>query len=328
MIIKSYETKSININKNPFILLYGNNEGLKNQTKIDLLQNKTIVSNYEENEIINNPNIFFEKINSKSFFENEQIITITRVTDKIFNIINQVVGEKQEDLIIILDADNLDKKSKLRSLFEKSKKLISIPFYPDTNDTLSKLTFNYFKKKNITISQSNINLIVDKCNGDRKILFSEIEKIENFTKSGKKINTQNILQLINLIENHNISELIDNCLANNKNKTVNILIENKLSKEDCIIITRVFINKLKKLLNLCTEFEKNKNLNLTISGARPPIFWKDKEITKKHILNWTPKTIKETLFKVNEIELLIKKNYDNSIYLITDLILNLVSKKI
>ncbi len=328
MIIKSYETKSININKNPFILLYGNNEGLKNQTKIDLLQNKTIVSNYEENEIINNPNIFFEKINSKSFFENEQIITIARVTDKIFNIINEVVGEKQEDLIIILDAGNLDKKSKLRSLFEKSKKLISIPFYPDTNDTLSKLTFNYFKKKNITISQSNINLIVDKCNGDRKILFSEIEKIENFTKSGKKINTQNILQLINLIENHNISELIDNCLANNKNKTVNILIENKLSKEDCIIITRVFINKLKKLLNLCTEFEKNKNLNLTISGARPPIFWKDKEITKKHILNWTPKTIKETLFKVNEIELLIKKNYDNSIYLITDLILNLVSKKI
>ncbi len=328
MIIKSYETKSININKNPFILLYGNNEGLKNQTKIDLLQNKTIVSNYEENEIINNPNIFFEKINSKSFFENEQIITIARVTDKIFNIINEVVGEKQEDLIIILDAGNLDKKSKLRSLFEKSKKLISIPFYPDTNDTLSKLTFNYFKKKNITVSQSNINLIVDKCNGDRKILFSEIEKIENFTKSGKKINTQNILQLINLIENHNISELIDNCLANNKNKTVNILIENKLSKEDCIIITRVFINKLKKLLNLCTEFEKNKNLNLTISGARPPIFWKDKEITKKHILNWTPKTIKETLFKVNEIELLIKKNYDNSIYLITDLILNLVSKKI
>ena len=327
MIFKSYQTKNINIDKNPFILLYGRNEGLKNQTKINLLLDRKIVSNYEENEIINNPDNFFEKINSKSFFENEQIITITRVTDKIFPIINEVVDEKHEDLIIILDADNLEKKSKLRSLFEKSKELISIPFYPDTNDTLSKLTFEHFKKKNINISQSNINLIVDKCNGDRKILFSELEKIENFIKSGKKINTKNIEQLINLIENHSISELVDNCLANNKNKTVNILIENKFSKEDCIIITRIFINKLKKLLDLCTNFEKNKNLDLTISGAKPPIFWKDKDITKKHILNWTPKTIKETLYKINDIELTIKKNYDNSIYLITDLILNLVSKK-
>ena len=328
MIFKSYETNKINIDKNSFILLYGKNEGLKNQTKKNILKNKNITSSYEENEIINNSNIFFENINSKSLFENEKIINVKRVTDKIFKIMSEIIEKKSEDLIIILDSDNLEKKSKLRSLFEKSKNLVCIPFYPDSDETLSKLTFQYFERKKISISPSNINLIVNRCKGDRKILLDELEKIENFIKSGKKINSENIAKLTNLIENHTISELIDNCLAKNKTKTKNILIENNFSSEDSVLIVRFLLNKLKRLLILSREFRKNDSLELTISTAKPPIFWKEKEITKQQILYWSPEKIKETLYKINNIELIIKKNYDNSINLITDFIFNLSSKEI
>jgi len=327
MIIKTYEIKNIDLKKNKFILLYGKNEGFKNQIKNNLLQNKKTTSNYEENEIVNYPNNFFENVNSRSLFETEKIIIINRISDKIFSIISELIEKNLEDIIIILDADNLEKKSKIRSLFEKSKKCICIPFYPDTNETLSKLAFQTLKNNNISISSSNINLIVNKCNGDRKILSAELEKIINYTRNGKKIDSESLTKLINLIENHSISELIDNCLAKNKNKTINILVENNFSSEDCIIITRVFLNKLKKILNLCEEFKKNNNIDLTITTAKPPIFWKEKEITKKQVLSWTPKKIKETLYEINDIELSIKKNYDNSINLITDFILNLVSKK-
>jgi len=327
MIVKSYETNKININKNPFILLYGKNEGLKNQTKISLLKNKNTISYYEENEIINNSENFFESINSKSLFEDEKVIVITRVTDKIFKIVSEIIDKEFVDLTLILDAEILEKKAKLRSFFEKGKKHICIPFYPDTNETLSKIAFQYLKSNNISLSSSNINLIVSKCNGDRKILFIELEKIKNYSKNGKKITEENIVKLINLIENHSITELIDNCLAKNKKKTFNILVENNFSKEDCVLITRILLNKLKKILVLSKEFKKNKNLDLTISTAKPPIFWKEKEITKQQILSWSPENIKETLYKVNDIELNIKKNYDNSINLTTDFILNLVSKK-
>ena len=328
MIFKSYETNKINIDKNSFILLYGKNEGLKNQTKKYILKNKNITSSYEENEIINNSNIFFENINSKSLFENEKIINVKRVTDKIFKIMSEIIEKKSEDLIIILDSDNLEKKSKLRSLFEKSKNLVCIPFYPDSDETLSKLTFQYFERKKISISPSNINLIVNRCKGDRKILLDELEKIENFIKIGKKINSENIAKLTNLIENHTISELIDSCLAKNKTKTKNILIENNFSSEDSVLIVRFLLNKLKRLLILSREFRKNDSLELTISTAKPPIFWKEKEITKQQILYWSPEKIKETLYKINNIELIIKKNYDNSINLISDFIFNLSSKEI
>jgi DNA polymerase-3 subunit delta len=322
MIIKSHELNKIDFAQNRLILFYGKNEGLKNESTNNLLKNKETVTKYEEKEILENTNIFLENIFSKSLFENEKIIIIKRVTDKILKIIEEIEEKNITDVKIIFNSDILEKKSKLRSFFEKSKKHACVAFYPDTNQVLSKLTYNFFNQKKISISPANINLIVNKCNGDRETLFKELDKIKYFSKNGKKITEESIIKLTNLIENHSISDLVDNCLAKNKKQIINILNENNFSNEDCIMITRTFLLKSKKILKLSSEFKSNKNIDLTISSAKPPIFWKDKEITKQQIYKWTPENIRKLIYSLNEIELLVKKNINNSINLITDFILD------
>jgi DNA polymerase-3 subunit delta len=320
MIIKSFEINKINLDLNNIFLLYGKNNGFKNEFTKNIIKKKNNVFNYEEKDILDNKDGFIEDLLTKSLFDDRKIIIIKRSTDKILNIIEDVLSKKIKD-IIILNADNLEKKSKLRSFFEKDKELICIPFYPDNEQTLSKLAYNFFKNKNIAISQANINLIIDKCNGDREALLNELNKIEHYVKEGKKISSDEIIKLTNLNENHSVLELVDNCLAKNKKKIIDILNENNFNNEDCIMITRSFLNKSKKILQLATEFEKNKNIELTISSAKPPIFWKDKEITKKQVCQWKPDNIKELIYRLNEIELLIKKNLNISVNLITDFIL-------
>ena len=322
MILKSYEINKINPNINHLLLFYGKNEGLKNEALNTLIKNKNNILNYEEKEILDNENIFVENILSKSLFEKEKFIVIKRVTDKILKIIEILNLKDLEDTTIIVNAENLEKKSKLRTFFEKSKNLICVPFYPDNDQTLSRLAYNFLRDKKISISPSNINLIVTKCGGDREVFVNELKKIEFFGKSGKKINNENISKLINLNENYSISELIDNCLAKNKKKIINILNENNFNNEDCIMITRSFLIKAKKLLVLSTTFEINKNIDVTISSAKPPIFWKEKDITKQQIYKWKSQYIKELIYSLNEIELQIKKNINNSINLITDFILH------
>ena len=326
MIIKSFELNKLNLNYHEIILFYGKNSGLKKESLNILIKNKNIL-NYDEKEILDNENNFFENILSKSLFEKEKFIVIKRATDKILKIIENLHLKNLEDTTIILDADNLEKKSKLRSFFEKDKTLVCVPFYPDNDQTLSKLAHNFLRDKKISISSSNINLIVNKCSGDREALINELQKIEYFNKNGKKINSENITKLINLSENHSISELVDNYLVQNKKKLISILNENNFSNEDCIKIVRSFIIKAKKLLALSIIFENNKNIDLTISSAKPPIFWKEKEITKQQIYKWKPKNIKELIYKLSETELLIKKNINNSINLITDFILVQSSSK-
>ena len=321
MIIKSYEIKKINLENSQFVLFYGHNQGLKKEA-INNLNKKNTISNYDEKEILDNDNNFIENILSKSLFEQQNFIVIKRATDKILDIIKILHLRNLEDTKIILDSDNLEKKSKLRSYFEKHRTLVCVPFYPDNEQTLSKLAYNFFRDRKISISPSNVNLIVNKCSGDRDMLVNELEKIKYFSKNGKQINIENISKLINLSENHSISELIDNCLAQNKKKTISILNDNNFSNEDCIMITRLFIVKAKKLLVLSKAFKTNKNLDLTISSAKPPIFWKEKEITKQQIQKWSSRNIKKLIYSLSETELQIKKNINNSINLITDFILN------
>jgi DNA polymerase III subunit delta len=321
MIFKSFEINKINKKINQLILFYGKNEGLKNEALSILIKNENNIQNYEEKEILDNENNFFENVLSKSLFEKEKFIVVKRATDKILKVIETLHLKNLEDTTIILNSDNLEKKSKLRTFFEKDKKLVCVPFYPDNNQTLSKLTYSFLNEKKISISPSNINLIVGKCSGDKETLINELQKIEYFSKNGKKISSENISKLINLSENHSISELIDNCLAQNKKKIINILNENNFSNEDCIMITRSFIIKAKKLLMLSKAFETNKNIDLTISSAKPPIFWKEKEITKQQIQKWKPKNIKNLIYALSETELQIKRNINNSINLISDFIL-------
>jgi len=322
MIIKSYELNKIKDDLK-FFLIYGKNEGLKNQHIKELLEknNNSNAVKYDEKEILENKDSFFENILSNSLFENEKNILINRSSDKIYEIIIDLIERNIDGVTIIINSDVLEKKSKLRKLFEKEKNLACIATYPDTDETLSNFTQNFFKKIKISISQQNINLIVGKCSGDRLNLKNELEKIKIYLTEKKSISTEEISKLINLSENHTFYELIDNCLAKNTNKTLNILNENNFTNEDCIIILRTFLLRAKKILSLSLEYDKNKDINKTINSAKPPIFWKEKDIVRTQLNKWKPEKIKELIYLINDIELQIKKDYKNSILIVTDFIL-------
>ena len=320
MIKKFFDINEKTFDTFKFFLFYGNNEGLKNEILSKIILKKEI-NIYEEKEILENETNFIQNLLTKSLFEETKIIIIKRVTDKILKTIETFHEKNINDIILILNSGNLEKKSKLRNFFEKQKGHICVPFYPDTTQTLIKYAQNFLNKKKISISASNINLIINKCNGDRGNLLEELEKLEFFCKNGKKITTENIIKLTNLAENHSISELADNCLAKNKNKIINIFNENNFSNEDSVLIIRTLLIKSKKILKLAYEYQTNKNIDETISSAKPPIFWKDKEITKQQIYKWSPEKIKSLIFKINDLELSVKKNINNSLNITANFVL-------
>ncbi len=321
MILRSFELNKISKDA-IFHLVYGTNEGLKTECINEILKkNNARVFNYDEIQIEDQEGSFYENILSGSLFESSKIILINRASDKIYNVIYDLIDRNISNTKIIINAYTLDTKSKLRSLFEKNKDLICIPTYPDNNETLSRLAATLFREENISISQQNVNLIVEKCNGDRKNLKSEFEKIKNFVKNKKKISNKEILKIINLAENYKLSELIDNCLTKDKKKIINILNDSNYSAEESITILRTFLFKAKRILKLTTELQKNHDINKTVNSARPPIFWKDKEVVKIQLKMWKPKEIKELIKNINNVELEIKKNYNNSMLIVTDFIL-------
>ncbi len=325
MISKHFEIGKFKEKAN-FFLFYGENEGLK----LEIIKthfknfNRENTYRYTEKEIIANREIFFESIYSKSFFENEKLIIISEVTDKALNIIEEIIESKIKSEIFILIAKRLEKKSKIRNFFEKDKRTLTIPFYEDTSQTLVTIARKILNENKINLSQENLNLIVQRAQGDRINLKNELQKITNLSRNNKKLELEDILKLTNLSENYSAVELVDNCLSKNKKRTLNILNENIPSSEDNILILRTFLNKLKRLRKLRLNLKENNNIDQVINSFKPPIFWKDKNIIKHQIKIWELNDIESFIEDLNNTESLIKRNPQISNQIINNMILDKV----
>lgn len=321
MILKPYEIQK-HLDKNIF-LFYGENSGQKEELidQFFKLEYENEIYNYSEKEVFSNLDNFYNQINSRSFFEDKKLIIINSVSEKIKDEISDLISKNLQDIKIILIAGVLEKKSKLRSIFEKEKKLIIIPFYKDDIKSLSEIAKTFFKKRKILVSQETINIISQKSTGDRKNLKNELEKIENFLGVKKKLEIDDVLKLTNLAENYSINDLVNNCLAKNKKNTLRIINENIFSLEDCIIIIRTMLIASKRLLRLLKNKQKTSNLDQLLTSHKPPIFWKEKPIIKEQVQNWNEETVKELIYKINDTELIIKQNSNMSLNILLDFLI-------
>ena len=324
MIIKSYEVNKVNIKDYDIFLFYGKNEGLQNEIieKNFITGSKGSINKYEESEFINNYETISSEILTKSLFDEEKLLIISRVGEKIFKYIEELLNRNTNNIKIILKSGLLEKRSKLRNLFEKNKKLLIIPFYEDDERTLTAQVYEYLKKNSIKLSRETINLLVERSSGNRENLKIELSKIFYYSQSNKEISFETVKKLSNLAENYGVNELADNYLSKNKKNVIKILNENNYSDEDCILILRTILNKSKRLLNILENYRKNKNLDDVISKTRPPIFWKDKAIVKKQANTWELRDLKSKMYQINEVETLVKSNSKNTLNLVSDFIVN------
>ena len=82
------------------------------------------------------------------------------------------------------------------------------------------------------------------------------------------------------------------------------------------------LKKTKILRNLISQFKMSKDLNATINNSKPPIFWKEKDIVKKQAQSWSTEEVKEIIFKINELEAIVKRNAGNSMLFVSNFVSN------
>jgi len=324
VIVKSFELDKIPKQKYNYFLFYGENQGLKAELikkNFEINFSKKIYR-YDEKEILNNKENFFNTLLIKSFFEDQKLIIIERATDKIKEIIEESIKRKNDDITIILNSNTLEKKSKLRTLFEKEKQTICVPIYEDNIQTLNSIISQFLRNRKIPISQKLTNILIERSRGDRKNLNNELEKIESFSLNKKNITLQEIIKLTNLADNYSAAELIDHSLAKNTRKTVTILNENNYSDEDNIIIIRTLLAKLKRLVKIYELVDNKNNIEQAVSSFKPSIFWKDKPLVTQQIKAWRKDKLKSLIYESNEIEFLIKKNSSVAKNILSDFIIN------
>ena len=323
MIIKSFEVDKIKSKNYKSILLYGVNQGLKEELiKTSILKDFSgEILKYDEAEVLEKSEIILESLLNGSLFDEQKLILISRCSNKIYSFVDKFLEKDISQVLVVLNSENLDKKSKLRTLYEKSKDLICVPFYEDNQQSLSIFASKYLQSKDIKLSREILNLIIERSQGDRGNLQNELQKVENLSLSKKNISNEDIINITNLAENYTVFELVDNYLARNQKKVSKIINENNFVNDDSIIILRTLLSRSKRLLKLKNMQNLNKSIDETIAVFRPPIFWKEKDIVKQQMSSWSEDEVKEKIFEISNLEILIKRS-TSSINLVSDLISN------
>ena len=316
MIIKSYEIekKISNLIKLNLILLYGENNGLKKDIREIIIRNfkkgKDDIEflSFYEDEILQSEENLYNAIFSGSLFSNKKIITINNTTDKMMKQIEKIIHKGPKNVLLIIFSQILEKKSKLRNLFEKQDNTICIPCYLDSQKDLENITYKELKKNNINLSREIINLIIEKSNQDRENLKNELEKIKSFAHNNKNIEIDQIKSLINFSGEYKSDNLINECLCGNILQFKKILSELYSNTINQIFLLRILSNKIQRLLKM-KESEKNyNNIDNLINNSKPFIFWKQKPIIKKQLSIWSYNDLKNIVYEVNNVEMMCKKN--------------------
>ena len=328
MIIRSYEIKK-KIDNYYLFLLYGENEGIKKdliKIIINKNNNKQKIHRFEESEILNNPDNIYNLIFSGSFFESFKICYINKISDKSLPFITDIMKKKPTDIIIFCLSGNLEKKSKIRNLFEKDKELICVPCYSDTQIDLNRIINDELKKLNIKLSQEAANLIISRADGDRQNLKNEIDKIKNYSLNKKTISIEEVKILTNLANNFENDEIVNFSLSGEKMRLKRMMEENNFSSTDSFILQKILNKKIHRLIKIKNLQQNEKNKDKVINQIKPPIFWKEKEMVKKQTIIWSLKNLYEVMNKLSNIELSSKKNYEMSINITLDFLAYLCNK--
>ena len=307
MIVKSYllEQNLDLIKENSLVLFYGENLGLKNdfKKKLQIKYKKLKIITFYQDEIINNNEMFFNEINNISLFDDKKIYFIDQASDKILEILENLKSENN-DFKLFIFSEQLDKKSKLRTFFEKSKTNTIIPCYEDNEISIKKI-ISYTLKEFDNLTPQITNLIADNCNMNRIKLNNELEKIIIFFQN-KKLNIEKIEELLNLKTNDDFNKLKDQALLGNKEKT-NILLSDTIFEEEKNLYYLNLINqrlsKINEVLN--SDFS---NIEISINNLKPPIFWKDKPNFIAQTKKWNKEKIKKIFNDIYELELKLKSN--------------------
>ena len=327
MLIKSYEISKKNLNSLNFFLIYGENIGLKQDIIKSVLElkgkkkEKYKQFEFEEEEIIKNQNNFFNLIFSGSLFDKKKAIFINRTTDKLFNLINEISKKDIEDILIFFKADKLEKKTKIRNLFEKEENLVCVACYQDNNFDLIKIINDEIRQTKIKLSTESINLLVERASGDRNNLRNEINKLKSFALNKQAISYDQVKELTNMAGNYQNDYIVNICLNGDKKRLNKTIGENNFFPEDFFILLKTFNKKIHRLLKIKILNRSEKNINQIFTQIKPPIFWKEKEDVKKQVRLWNEKKLNLIIKKINEIELSCRKNHE----LATNIILDFLS---
>lgn len=241
------------------------------------------------------------------FFPGPRMVFIKNGTDGLSDLFSDIIHNYQEgDAFIIVTANKLNTRSKLRKLFESSKTAISIGVYPDPLTTQEiELAIKNVGIQNITTdARKNLEQLA------KSVEYNEFEqvlekiflyKIDDDTP----ISSEDISKCINLSSEIELDDLI-NKICEGNTKGLSPLLLNLNTKGQTPTSTYIIINQYFRNLHMLAI--QPSNIEQAISRIRPPVFGDRRNKLLSNSRKWGVKRLEKALNLLHENGLTLRSS--------------------
>lgn len=305
-------------NPNPaarVILVYGPDQGLmKERAKTMGL---TIVPDINDpfNAVTLNQDILTEdparlsdEANAMSMMGGARLIRIESASDKLTPLIKEYLQDPNDTALIILEAAELGPRSSLRKACEAAKNAAAVPCYVEDERDLGRLIRETLQAESLNIEHDAIAFLAANISGNRGKVRSELEKLITYKGTDKSpVTLDDASQACGESGATALDDLVYATAGHNPDKALRTFA--KLTEEGVvfIVILRTLQGHFRKLHLTKSRIEQGANTESAIKSLQPPIFFKQQNVFKAQINNWSLHSLGNVLNKLNDLEAECKK---------------------
>ena len=252
------------------------------------------------------PALLSDAIMSLSMTGGNRLVIVRECTDALASTLEEIGRFELTEAKLLILAGSLSPRSKLRKVFEESKRLGALPCYTDQEGDLKSLIQATMDDAGISIKPDAMDYLISHLGSDRLTTRAELDKLILYAGADDKLDLQSVVELVGDggpmvldaiawgVADANIETLL---LALNRYDSTS---QNPIS---CL---RTTISHFQKLRTARTLLDQGYSPKDAAASLRPPIFWNKVPQFQKQLTQWSIQQINGALNRLSEAEALCK----------------------
>ena len=297
------------------ILLYGQDAGLVRE-RADLLAKKTVpdlqdpfrVASISASAITDDPARLLDEMASQSLGGGRRLIRIQQAPDGLAKALDDLLKNlPPSDSLLLLEAGDLESRSKLRKLCETDQNAIALPCYVESVGDRIRTITEILGAEKLSVPREVAQQLATSLPPDRSAMRSELEKLALYAKGQKAVSLQDVQAVLQDAGAAELDDLV-NAAALGDRKQVAMLLQRLFAEQtSCVLILRAAQRHFLRLQQARAFMSEGLNAGEAVKKLQPPVFWKYQDAMAKALQLWSAPTLHTALTQLLTAETAVKK---------------------
>ncbi len=319
------------------ILMYGPDSGLARE-RLDALargfapdlDDPFRVTRLAGPSLTEDPQRLLDEAASPAFGGDRRLVLVTRTPDSVAPIVATLLERpaQLESCVILLEAGDLDKRSKLRAVVDEAGPVaVALPCYVEEGADMARTVATILAEENLAAPKEVVTTLAALLPPDRQAMRSELTKLALYVHGTGRVTLDDVHAVLDDATGAALDALLDAAMLGDVGRACATL--ERLLAEDTapVALIRATQNHLVRLHAARGAKDAGARAEDAVKRLQPPVFWKRVPAVTRQVERWSLPALESVLTEALSVEVALKRTGSPDTLLISHFLMALAARK-